>query len=124
MPETVRTPLASRTETVSPKSNGRAGLKIKLWASVESSHSPSWTPLEVPTTEGLASAALRIRPTATGRGSGKMAERPASAFRALPIPVIGRIRDGALIFDLRCLEDPGPFTAQLDALNISGSKRR
>ena len=75
-------------------------------------------------TEGLASAALRIRPTATGRGSGKMAERLASAFRALPIPVIGRIRDGALIFDLRCLEDPGPFTTQLDALNISSSKRR
>jgi len=30
--------------------------------------------------------------------------------------VIGRIAQGALVFDLRCLEDEALFVAQLDAL--------
>jgi L-seryl-tRNA(Ser) seleniumtransferase len=30
--------------------------------------------------------------------------------------VIGRLHDGALLFDLRCLEDEAGFVAQLDRL--------
>jgi L-seryl-tRNA(Ser) seleniumtransferase len=40
----------------------------------------------------------------------------ADAFRALPIPVIGRIRDGMLLFDLRTLDDEAAFAGQLGGL--------
>ncbi|PXV56027.1 L-seryl-tRNA(Sec) selenium transferase [Dyella jiangningensis] len=49
----------------------------------------------------LASAALFIR----ARGSQSALEQLAAALRALPRPVIGRIADGALQLDLRCLDD-------------------
>ena len=42
----------------------------------------------------------------------------AAEFRALPVPVIGRISDGAFIMDLRCLEHEDEFVAQLKRLNI------
>ena len=32
------------------------------------------------------------------------------------MPVIGRIRDGALLLDLRCLDDEAAFAAQLGGL--------
>jgi hypothetical protein len=32
--------------------------------------------------------------------------------------VIGRIQDGALLLDLRCLEDEGSFASQLAALAL------
>ena len=52
------------------------------------------------------------------RGSGAKLEALAAAFRALPVPVIGRIADGRLWLDLRCLEahDEPIFAAQLHAL--------
>ncbi len=55
----------------------------------------------------LASAGLALRPGTT---------RLATAFRALPVPVIGRLQDGALILDLRGLEpaDEARFAAQLE----------
>jgi L-seryl-tRNA(Ser) seleniumtransferase len=40
----------------------------------------------------------------------------ASALRHLPIPVVARIDDDALILDLRCLEDEAAFTANLVGL--------
>jgi L-seryl-tRNA(Ser) seleniumtransferase len=43
-------------------------------------------------------------------------DRLADAFRRLPIPVIGRISEGALYFDLRTLEDETAFVAQLGEL--------
>jgi L-seryl-tRNA(Ser) seleniumtransferase len=49
---------------------------------------------------------------ARGRGLDKLA----AAFRKLPIPVIGRIEDGALLFDVRTLDDEAAFAAQLDAM--------
>ncbi|HEY5209319.1 MAG TPA: L-seryl-tRNA(Sec) selenium transferase [Stellaceae bacterium] len=39
-----------------------------------------------------------------------------AALRALPIPVIGRIERGALLLDLRCLDDEAGFVANLAAL--------
>jgi L-seryl-tRNA(Ser) seleniumtransferase len=62
----------------------------------------------------LPSACLAIYPLA--RRSGRALSRLAEAFRALPTPVIGRIADGALRFDLRCLEDEAAFLAQLSKL--------
>ncbi len=58
-------------------------------------------------TARVASFGLAIRP-----GTDKLAAR----FRALPIPVIGRLQDGAFILDLRTLEDEAAFLAQLEKL--------
>jgi L-seryl-tRNA(Ser) seleniumtransferase len=58
----------------------------------------------------LASFALIVR--------GQGLDRLAAAFRRLPIPVIGRIHNGALIFDLRTLDDEAAFTGQLDKLHV------
>ncbi|MGH8596392.1 MAG: L-seryl-tRNA(Sec) selenium transferase [Gammaproteobacteria bacterium] len=65
--------------------------------------------------ETLPSFGLRIRP-ATSRSSSRAVETLAAHFRTLPKPVIGRIHQGALILDLRCLEDVEDFIAQLNAL--------
>jgi len=73
-------------------------------------------------TELLPSAALGLRPP-VGRGSGKVLERLAAAFRRLPMPVIGRIEDGVFVLDLRCLEDEAGFLAQLGQLHPGGAAR-
>ena len=64
----------------------------------------------------LPSVALSIRPTAAKRGAGAVLRRLTQAFRALPVPVIGRVQDGALILDLRCLEDEATFVDQIGRL--------
>ena len=65
----------------------------------------------------LASAALSILP-AIGKGARSL-ERLSADFRHLPVPVIGRIGEGALRFDMRCLEDESGFAAQLARLGAS-----
>jgi len=62
--------------------------------------------------ETLASAGLAIR---SPRG-GRALERLAAALRGLERPVIGRIEDGGLILDLRCLSDEAAFVASLSGL--------
>ncbi|AGA32627.1 L-seryl-tRNA(Sec) selenium transferase [Thioalkalivibrio nitratireducens DSM 14787] len=61
----------------------------------------------------LPSAALVLRPHRSGRGSGTALKRLERELRDLPSPVIGRVHDGALWLDLRCLEDETGFAAQL-----------
>src|SRR5207237_9028058 len=56
----------------------------------------------------LPSFALSVK----GKGLGKLA----AAFRQLPIPVVGRIEDDTLLFDLRTLDDEEAFAGQLDRL--------
>ena len=58
-------------------------------------------------TQRIASAGLAIRPGG---------DRIAAAFRRLPVPVIGRIHQGAFLLDLRCLQDEAGFSAQLAQL--------
>ncbi|MDR6955699.1 L-seryl-tRNA(Ser) seleniumtransferase [Ancylobacter sp. 3268] len=53
--------------------------------------------------ETLPSAGLALRPV---DGSGRALAGLASALRRLERPVVGRIAEGALLLDLRCLEDP------------------
>jgi L-seryl-tRNA(Ser) seleniumtransferase len=66
----------------------------------------------------LQSAALKItRPDL--RRPGAALNRLAKAFRELPVPVIGRISDDALWFDLRCLEDEEGFVGNLQDLKMS-----
>jgi L-seryl-tRNA(Ser) seleniumtransferase len=64
----------------------------------------------------LPSAGLALRPT---NGSGKTVERLAQGLRDLPIPVIGHIAGGAVVLDLRCLEDEAGFLAQLSAFRTA-----
>jgi len=66
----------------------------------------------------LESAALKLtRPEL--RRPGKALKILANAFRELPLPVIGRIADDALWFDLRCLEDEAEFVDNLRGLTRS-----
>lgn len=60
----------------------------------------------------LPSHALRVQPAAR-RGGGRLLGHIAARLRRLPVPVIGRIADGALLLDLRCLDDEHAFRAQL-----------
>jgi L-seryl-tRNA(Ser) seleniumtransferase len=57
----------------------------------------------------LPSFGLRIEPRATKRSAGSALGRLATELRSLPIPVIGRVSDGALWLDLRCLDDETAF---------------
>jgi len=65
--------------------------------------------------ESLPSAGFRVR-TAHAKGAGRLLARVERAFRELPVPVIGRISDGAFRLDLRCLEDEQGFVEQLALL--------
>lgn len=59
----------------------------------------------------LPSAGLRI----TDNG-GDAPQRLAARLRHLPVPVVGRIHDGALLLDLRCLEDDEALLSTLAEL--------
>jgi L-seryl-tRNA(Ser) seleniumtransferase len=68
-------------------------------------------------TETIASAGLACH-TVASRSGGKPLLNLAAAFRNLPVPVIGRIEDRMLIFDLRCLEDEAGFVRNLAKLPL------
>ncbi|HML29921.1 MAG TPA: L-seryl-tRNA(Sec) selenium transferase, partial [Hyphomicrobium sp.] len=59
------------------------------------------------------SAGLAIR----SNGGGTALENLASRLRALSRPVIGRLEDGAIILDLRCLTDEAAFLSVLTSLD-------
>jgi L-seryl-tRNA(Ser) seleniumtransferase len=67
--------------------------------------------------ERLPSAALVAKPVAA-KGAGTRLKALEAALRALPAPVLGYVREGALHLDLRCLEecDEPQFAAQLASL--------
>lgn len=68
--------------------------------------------------ELMESRALCITPIAEKGKSDEALQRLSAAFRALPKPVIGRIYDGNLLFDLRCLRNTDEFLAQLEDLSV------
>jgi len=61
----------------------------------------------------LPSAALVIRPQLK---KGGVLHEIEAVLRGLPLPVIGRINDGALWLDLRCMDDESGFATQLKSL--------
>jgi L-seryl-tRNA(Ser) seleniumtransferase len=65
--------------------------------------------------ETLPSAGISIAPIDRKR-AGRRLDALTRAFRSLPVPVIGRVKDGALILDLRCLDDEAGFAVQLPQL--------
>lgn len=66
--------------------------------------------------ELLPSAGLFVRCSKPGRGSAQQLQRLVRVLLDLPIPVIGRVAEGALILDLRTLTDEVAFTAQFPLL--------
>lgn len=64
--------------------------------------------------DSLPSAALVATPEAKRKG--RALEALSAALRGLPLPVIGRIKDDALLLDLRCLFDEDAFLGQLALL--------
>ncbi|OGA07810.1 MAG: L-seryl-tRNA(Sec) selenium transferase [Betaproteobacteria bacterium RIFCSPLOWO2_02_64_14] len=66
--------------------------------------------------DSLPSAGIAV--SGGGKRRGSFAERIATAFRSLPVPVIGHIKDGAFVMDLRCLDDETGFIEQLRQLKI------
>ena len=70
--------------------------------------------------ETIPSAGIAIVPRAK-KQSGRLLEALATAFRRLPVPVIGHIEKGALVFDLRCLDAETLFVEQFARLHIDTS---
>jgi L-seryl-tRNA(Ser) seleniumtransferase len=67
----------------------------------------------------LPSAGLALRPISP---SGKAVEHLAQTLRDLPIPVIGHISGGAVVLDLRCLEDEAGFVGQMTLSALQGGE--
>ncbi|HEY9213016.1 MAG TPA: L-seryl-tRNA(Sec) selenium transferase, partial [Ancylobacter sp.] len=61
------------------------------------------------------SAGLAIRAV---DGSGSRLNALSAALRALPVPVVGRIEDNALVLDFRCLEDEAGFIDNLGNIRV------
>ncbi|HYX63340.1 MAG TPA: L-seryl-tRNA(Sec) selenium transferase [Burkholderiales bacterium] len=82
-------------------------LQARVEATVEAVACESEVGSGAAPTAKLPSFGLAIRP-----GTAKLA----AAFRALPVPVIGRLQEGAFVLDLRTLEDEVVFVSQLEKL--------
>ena len=65
--------------------------------------------------ETLPSAGIAIAPV-DRKGGGRRLEALVSALRGLAVPVLGHVKDGALVLDLRCLDDEAAFLVQLAEL--------
>ncbi len=68
----------------------------------------------------LPSVCVAVTPLVRGRGEGTALKKIEQAFRSLPVPVIGRVADGAFCLDLRCLEEKhmNELVAQLPQLKL------
>ena len=65
--------------------------------------------------DSLPSLAISIRPLIPGN---KALEHLVTAFRSLPIPVIGHVHRGDFLMDLRTLTASDIFVRQLDQLKL------
>jgi L-seryl-tRNA(Ser) seleniumtransferase len=72
--------------------------------------------------ETLPSCGIAIAPV-DRKGGGRRLEALVAALRSLPVPVLGHVKDGALILDLRCLDDEAGFLAQLGQLQALLARR-
>jgi L-seryl-tRNA(Ser) seleniumtransferase len=68
----------------------------------------------------LPSVCIAITPRVKGKGEGSALKEIEQAFRSLPVPVIGRIAEGAFCLDLRCLEEDqiSEFVGQLGPMRF------
>ena len=72
----------------------------------------------------LSSFAVAIRPAVIRRKAVVRVDALSQAFRALPLPVVGRINDGVLYLDVRCLDDENSFLKQLEYLDLDAGRVR
>ena len=63
--------------------------------------------------ETLPSAAVSLAPRQLGKGDGRWLKGLSDRLRRLPVPVIGRVAGGAVLLDLRTLEDEKGFADQI-----------
>ena len=79
---------------------------------------PGWAVAPVDCASQIGSGALPLETLASAglALSGGDPQVLLAALRALPVPVIGRIERGAVVLDLRCLEDEAGFAGQLSGL--------
>ncbi len=68
----------------------------------------------------LPSICIAITPLVKGKGEGTMLKKIEQAFRGLPVPVIGRVAEGAFCLDLRSLEPAhlGELSVQLGQVKL------
>ena len=69
-------------------------------------------------TRHIPSAGLALKPAAQVSGKGMLLNAITRGLRELPIPVLGRIHDNAVVLDLRCLVDEKAFVAQLPRVEL------
>jgi L-seryl-tRNA(Ser) seleniumtransferase len=72
----------------------------------------------------LESLCIAIGPAPGAKRAGSFPDRQAAALRALPVPVIGRVEDGQLRLDLRCLEAGEPERMLTGQLPLLAAKAR
>ncbi len=66
----------------------------------------------------LPSFCLALMPVVRSKGEGTALKKIEHAFRNLPVPVIGRVSEGAFCMDLRCLEQADMLQSQLGSLRF------
>ena len=66
----------------------------------------------------LESRALVLKPLAKRGETDARLQKLAKSFRSLSTPIIGRLHDGRLIFDLRCLENESQIVGLLKSLTL------
>ena len=112
--------IKAQAERILPAiANALAGIATVTVESCESQVGSGSLPLD-----RLPSYALAIRPAAIGRKERIRVEALAQALRALPVPVVGRVNDGVLYLDLRCLDDERNFLGQLGQLETIDRRGR
>ncbi|MGE0627757.1 MAG: L-seryl-tRNA(Sec) selenium transferase [Hyphomicrobiaceae bacterium] len=71
-------------------------------------------------TRTIASAGLAITPRREAdKSRGLMPRHIADALLKLPVPIIGRLNNNAVVLDLRCLDDEAGFLADIERLALS-----
>jgi len=105
-------------------------LAVRLQPSVAVALGSGWTVTVTPVAsqvgngslpmDTIPSAALEIRCTDASLGAALSVL--AGRFRRLPVPIIGRIANGRLLLDLRCLEDEAGFLEQIECLARSRAR--
>mgnify|MGYP003331696699 FL=1 len=59
-----------------------------------------------------------LKPLAKKGETDARLQKLAKSFRSLSTPIIGRLHDGRLIFDLRCLENESQIVGLLKSLTL------